>query len=287
MEDKTQGNTGPEGRIAGAAQETGTVRAGSAVVGNQEGGGSVWPTASCVTGSQAVVPPSSLSPCSPPPPTRPSSCVSEQLPTQDTPLPRICPLLPSCPPALQHQPFVPLSSAMHRTFQTDLYLLRLRAARAYVQALESSLNPVSVTAREPLKLHAVVSEHPCGGSQATSGPEGQRSRVSRNPSAPELILCPLGLVPASHLRRPRDQVSVFLQEGALSPPLCCAASSPQPAAEWAILPGSLGLRQAPRFGAGHASSHLGTFLPRTGGALTAMVQGRKLFISVTTGSLRC
>ncbi|XP_035557508.2 Bardet-Biedl syndrome 1 protein isoform X1 [Canis lupus familiaris] len=48
-------------------------------------------------------------------------------------------------------------TAMHRTFQTDLYLLRLRAARAYVQALESSLNPVSVTAREPLKLHAVVS----------------------------------------------------------------------------------------------------------------------------------
>ncbi|CAD7670021.1 unnamed protein product [Nyctereutes procyonoides] len=47
-------------------------------------------------------------------------------------------------------------TAMHRTFQTDLYLLRLRAARAYVQALESSLNPVSVTAREPLKLHAVV-----------------------------------------------------------------------------------------------------------------------------------
>ena len=46
---------------------------------------------------------------------------------------------------------------MHRTFQTDLYLLRLRTARAYVQALESSLNPVSVTAREPLKLHAVVS----------------------------------------------------------------------------------------------------------------------------------
>ncbi|XP_045711309.1 Bardet-Biedl syndrome 1 protein isoform X1 [Phyllostomus hastatus] len=46
--------------------------------------------------------------------------------------------------------------AMHQTFQTDLYLLRLRAARAYVQALESSLSPVSATAREPLKLHAVV-----------------------------------------------------------------------------------------------------------------------------------
>ncbi|XP_006860945.1 PREDICTED: Bardet-Biedl syndrome 1 protein isoform X2 [Chrysochloris asiatica] len=47
-------------------------------------------------------------------------------------------------------------TAMHRTFQTDLYLLRLRTARAYVQALESSLSPVSVTAREPLKLHALI-----------------------------------------------------------------------------------------------------------------------------------
>uniref|UniRef100_F7E4F6 Bardet-Biedl syndrome 1 n=1 Tax=Monodelphis domestica TaxID=13616 RepID=F7E4F6_MONDO len=47
-------------------------------------------------------------------------------------------------------------TAMHRASQTDLYLLRLRAARAYVQALESSLNPVSATLREPLKLHAVV-----------------------------------------------------------------------------------------------------------------------------------
>uniref|UniRef100_A0A8C2XW12 Bardet-Biedl syndrome 1 N-terminal domain-containing protein n=1 Tax=Capra hircus TaxID=9925 RepID=A0A8C2XW12_CAPHI len=46
-------------------------------------------------------------------------------------------------------------TAMHRTFQADLYLLRLRAARAYVQALESSLSPVSLMAREPLKLHAV------------------------------------------------------------------------------------------------------------------------------------
>uniref|UniRef100_A0A2K6ST50 Bardet-Biedl syndrome 1 n=1 Tax=Saimiri boliviensis boliviensis TaxID=39432 RepID=A0A2K6ST50_SAIBB len=47
-------------------------------------------------------------------------------------------------------------TAMHRAFQTDLYLLRLRAARTYLQALESSLSPVSVTAREPLKLHAMV-----------------------------------------------------------------------------------------------------------------------------------
>lgn len=69
---------------------------------------------------------------------------------------------PPPPPASSIRPLCP-SSAMHRTFQTDLYLLRLRAARAYVQALESSLSPVSVTAREPLKLHAVVSTQVLGG----------------------------------------------------------------------------------------------------------------------------
>lgn len=76
---------------------------------------------------------------------------------------------PASPPLLQRQPCV--SSAMHRTFQTDLYLLRLRAARAYVQALESSLSPVSATAREPLKLHAVVSA--AVGEVAASEPEGR------------------------------------------------------------------------------------------------------------------
>lgn len=64
---------------------------------------------------------------------------------------------------------------MHRTFQTDLYLLRLRAARAYVQAIESSLSPVSAIAREPLKLHAVVSTQLLGQS-AASGPEGRGQR---------------------------------------------------------------------------------------------------------------
>uniref|UniRef100_F7EQ74 Bardet-Biedl syndrome 1 n=1 Tax=Ornithorhynchus anatinus TaxID=9258 RepID=F7EQ74_ORNAN len=47
-------------------------------------------------------------------------------------------------------------TAMHRVFQADLYLLRLRAARAYVRALESSLSPVAAAQGEPLKLHAVV-----------------------------------------------------------------------------------------------------------------------------------
>lgn len=46
---------------------------------------------------------------------------------------------------------------MHRVFQHDLYRLRLNTARSYVQALESSSNPVSLTQEEPLKLSAQVS----------------------------------------------------------------------------------------------------------------------------------
>ncbi|RXG51025.1 Bardet-Biedl syndrome 1 protein [Armadillidium vulgare] len=45
---------------------------------------------------------------------------------------------------------------MHRVFQHDLYRLRLNTARSYVQALESSSNPVSLTQEEPLKLSAQV-----------------------------------------------------------------------------------------------------------------------------------
>ncbi|KAG7165240.1 Bardet-Biedl syndrome 1-like [Homarus americanus] len=45
---------------------------------------------------------------------------------------------------------------MHRVFQHDLYRLRLNTARAYVQALETSSNPVSLSETEPLKLSAQV-----------------------------------------------------------------------------------------------------------------------------------
>ena len=48
-------------------------------------------------------------------------------------------------------------SAMHRTFQRDLYLLRLRTAREYLKALNSSMNPISSDPNEPLKLSAQVS----------------------------------------------------------------------------------------------------------------------------------
>ncbi|XP_041351022.1 Bardet-Biedl syndrome 1 protein-like isoform X2 [Gigantopelta aegis] len=45
---------------------------------------------------------------------------------------------------------------MHRTFQRDLYLLRLRTARDYARALENSMNPISSDPTEPIKLSAQV-----------------------------------------------------------------------------------------------------------------------------------
>ncbi|XP_052770219.1 Bardet-Biedl syndrome 1 protein homolog [Mya arenaria] len=45
---------------------------------------------------------------------------------------------------------------MHRTFQRDLYLLRLNTARAYAKALNQSMNPISTNPNEPLKLSAQV-----------------------------------------------------------------------------------------------------------------------------------
>ena len=46
---------------------------------------------------------------------------------------------------------------MHRTFQRDLYLLRLNTARAYAKALNQSMNPISTNPNEPLKLNAQAS----------------------------------------------------------------------------------------------------------------------------------
>ena len=45
---------------------------------------------------------------------------------------------------------------MHRTFQHDLYRLRLESARSYVKALTTSLNPISTSLNDPLKLSATV-----------------------------------------------------------------------------------------------------------------------------------
>ena len=93
---------------------------------------------------------------------------------------------------------------MHRTFQADLYLLRLRAARAYVQALESSLSPVSLTAREPLKLHAVVSSQGRGWSGRLRA-RGAEVRGGQEPLRPEPVPRQLGPCPWSPAHRLRDQ----------------------------------------------------------------------------------
>jgi Bardet-Biedl syndrome 1 protein len=46
---------------------------------------------------------------------------------------------------------------MHRIFQRDLYLLRLNTARAFVNALKTSSNPISGSeAEEPIKLSAQI-----------------------------------------------------------------------------------------------------------------------------------
>jgi Bardet-Biedl syndrome 1 protein len=45
---------------------------------------------------------------------------------------------------------------MHRVFQHDLYLLRLNTARSFIGALNTSSNPVSDDAQEPIKLSAQV-----------------------------------------------------------------------------------------------------------------------------------
>ncbi|XP_014667462.1 PREDICTED: Bardet-Biedl syndrome 1 protein-like [Priapulus caudatus] len=48
------------------------------------------------------------------------------------------------------------SVVMHRMFQHDLYRLRLNTAKSYVSSLESSLNPISSSLSEPVKLSAQV-----------------------------------------------------------------------------------------------------------------------------------
>lgn len=45
---------------------------------------------------------------------------------------------------------------MYRTFQQDMYRLKLLAARSYVKAVTASLNPISANPSESLKLSAQV-----------------------------------------------------------------------------------------------------------------------------------
>lgn len=222
---------------------------------------------------RAVGPWPSLSPHSQPLqnlPTVPSSC------TFPDPFPP--PLPPH--PASSASPLC-LSSAMHRTFQTDLYLLRLRTARAYVQALESSLNPVSATGREPLKLHAVVSAQ-----SAASGPQGQRSGVGGNPAAPEPVPSQLGPVPASHLPTgPGTKPHVLCESSHLL--LCCLPALATQGHTLQPPHSMLCLRQAPRLGAGHTSRHLGMFLPRILEGLFPLWCREESFHFSNCGSPRC
>jgi len=48
---------------------------------------------------------------------------------------------------------------MHRTFQRDLYLMRLTAARAYAKTLATGLAPVAATTAVSLKVDAEVGEN--------------------------------------------------------------------------------------------------------------------------------
>lgn len=45
---------------------------------------------------------------------------------------------------------------MHQVFQSDLFKIRLNAARSFVKTLKTSSNPISSTVDDPLKLSAQV-----------------------------------------------------------------------------------------------------------------------------------
>ena len=52
-------------------------------------------------------------------------------------------------------------TAMHNTFQRDLYRLRLETARSYVKAVTASLTPVTSTQDSSLKISAQVGNCVC------------------------------------------------------------------------------------------------------------------------------
>lgn len=171
------------------------------------------------------------------------------------------PALPPLPP--HRQPLASLPSAMHRTFQADLYLLRLRAARAYVQALESSLSPVSVTAQEPLKLHAVVSSR---GRGVLRPPQGQRGRGQGWAGTPQARAGSKATRSHAPCHLPTDSGTKTSSVGALAfSHLRCLFPSAGRRAGHALQPprSMWGLRQASRRGARPPGRHLGTFLPRS------------------------
>jgi len=54
-----------------------------------------------------------------------------------------------------------IHTAMHNTFQRDLYRLRLETARSYVKAVTASLTPVTSTQDGSLKISAQVGSYVC------------------------------------------------------------------------------------------------------------------------------
>ncbi len=49
-------------------------------------------------------------------------------------------------------------SAMHQTFQKDLFKFRLKTAKLFLTSLKASNMPVSTNPNEPLKLNAQVNK---------------------------------------------------------------------------------------------------------------------------------
>ena len=50
------------------------------------------------------------------------------------------------------------TSEIHQVFQSDLFKIRLNAARSLVRTIQTSLNPISSSIDDPLKLSAQVGE---------------------------------------------------------------------------------------------------------------------------------
>lgn len=180
---------------------------------------------------------------------------------------------PRCPLHLTVSPSFPSPQPCTRTFQADLYLLRLRAARAYVQALGVQPEP-RVSMAGALKLHAVVKVLGVGVSPGCLRARGQRSG-RREPLRPELV--PGQLACPCHL--PTDSRDQDLPVGTLAFSHLYASS--QLAAEQAhsAAPRSTwGLRRAPRRGTWPPGASPWGVLPRSLG------RNRVLFRSLFTSA---
>ncbi len=89
--------------------------------------------------------------------------------------------------------FFCLIAEMHQVFQKDLVKLQLEATRGYIKSLHSSLNPVSSSQAEPVKLSARVSliilfmQLPCYYTCVTAG-TGHRSIIQDDSRTAEYVI---------------------------------------------------------------------------------------------------